>query len=457
MELGGSLAAPVLLRLAAMAAELDALTAEVESGGLDHLDDLGLLSFWQQLEGLRNRMPVVEHRLIRDAETRELASRFCQPNVARLMTQTLRISAGEAARRVRAADQLGGRVSMLGEAQEPVRPVLAWAQAAGTVNAEQVDVVLRGLARVDVRGFDPAEIARGEVLLAGYAQVFGPRDLKVCVDRFVDTLNPDGSCPDEELQAGRRFLELRPQRDGSWRGEFRLTGAAGAKLAAALGPLAKPRVSTVTTADGRRVEELDPRPYVQRMHDALEEVCDRILRAGSIPEWGGTPATVVVTISYTDLVDRTGSGTTSSGGPLSTEAVLDLADQAEIIPAVLNDAGAVLSLGRRRRIASRDQTLALVARDGGCSFPGCDRPPEWCERHHIVAWIDGGLTDLDNLTLLCAYHHHNFAARGWTCRLNLDGLPEWTPPKHVDRQQQPLINDRFVAGRPREGQYANAA
>jgi hypothetical protein len=58
--------------------------------------------------------------------------------------------------------------------------------------------------------------------------------------------------------------------------------------------------------------------------------------------------------------------------------------------------------------------------------------------------VDGGLTDLDNLTLLCRYHHHNFAARGWTCRLNPDGLPEWTPPQHLDRTQTPLINTRIL-------------
>jgi hypothetical protein len=112
---------------------------------------------------------------------------------------------------------------------------------------------------------------------------------------------------------------------------------------------------------------------------------------------------------------------------------------------VLNRSGAVLDLGRTRRIASNSQTQALIARDRGCSFPACDRPPEWCERHHIVEWIDGGPTNLNNLTLLCRYHHHNFAGRGWTCRINLDGLPEWRPPRWVDRDQKPLINSRILA------------
>jgi hypothetical protein len=113
------------------------------------------------------------------------------------------------------------------------------------------------------------------------------------------------------------------------------------------------------------------------------------------------------------------------------------------IPAVLNATGAVLDLGRSRRIASHIQTLALTARDGGCSFPGCDRAPQWCERHHIREWVDGGETNLGNLTLLCRYHHHNFAGRGWTCRINGDRIPEWTPPGWIDRTQTPLINTRI--------------
>ncbi|HEX8509564.1 MAG TPA: HNH endonuclease signature motif containing protein, partial [Propionibacteriaceae bacterium] len=75
----------------------------------------------------------------------------------------------------------------------------------------------------------------------------------------------------------------------------------------------------------------------------------------------------------------------------------------------------------------------------------CTRPPQWCERHHIIEWAAGGTTDLDNLTLLCRYHHHNYAQRGWTCRLNNDRLPEWTPPRWLDPTQTPILNSRIRA------------
>ncbi len=89
------------------------------------------------------------------------------------------------------------------------------------------------------------------------------------------------------------------------------------------------------------------------------------------------------------------------------------------------------------------QTLALIARDGGCSFPGCTVPPQWCERHHIIGWAFGGSTDIDNLTLLCGYHHAHFVQAGWTAIINTDGLPEWRPPRWQDRERQPLINQRI--------------
>jgi uncharacterized protein DUF222/HNH endonuclease len=261
----------------------------------------------------------------------------------------------------------------------------------------------------------------------------------------VSAIDPDGSVPDDALNADRRHFTMRPTKDGAYTGEFRLTGTAGAKLSAVLGPLAAPRSTTIAD-DGRdQVREVDPRTLPQRRHDALEEVCDRLLRSGTLPDSGGTPTTVVVTISAEDLQARTGTGTTSDGTPVSVAALLGMADEAEIIPTVLNASGAVLDLGRTRRLASPSQTWALAVRDGGCSFPGCARPPEWCERHHIVGWVDGGRTDLDNLTLLCRYHHHNFADRGWTCRINPDRLPEWIPPRWVDPEQRPLVNRRIRA------------
>lgn len=70
----------------------------------------------------------------------------------------------------------------------------------------------------------------------------------------------------------------------------------------------------------------------------------------------------------------------------------------------------------------------LAIRDRGCVFPGCDRPPGWCDGHHIVHWADGGPTDLANLALLCNHHHKAIHEGGWTMARAPDGTLTFTPP-----------------------------
>ncbi|NHC15656.1 HNH endonuclease signature motif containing protein, partial [Motilibacter deserti] len=67
--------------------------------------------------------------------------------------------------------------------------------------------------------------------------------------------------------------------------------------------------------------------------------------------------------------------------------------------------GQPLALGDSARTVSVAQRKALNVRDGGCVFPGCDRPPSFTDAHHVVFWSHSGLTDLDNLILLCRRHH----------------------------------------------------
>ena len=168
----------------------------------------------------------------------------------------------------------------------------------------------------------------------------------------------------------------------------------------------------------------------------------------AVPDSGGTPATLIVTIDLEDLLAKTGYALTSDGTLIKTGTALAAADQADIYWAIKHSTGQILHLGRTRRIASLPQTIALYARDRGCSFPGCDIPPEWCERHHILAWTKGGLTDLNNLTLFCSYHHHNFLLKGWECRINRARPPRMAPTL-VDRPQPHPHDQQSDPRRPR--------
>jgi hypothetical protein len=443
-------ATPLQAAMDGFGTALSHLIKVVEDGALRDLGAVGMVSFLQEFEAVRNTMPVVDRAVIEHGIEQGAAPALCQPNMARVLASGLRVSAAEAGRRVRAAEHLADRRSMVGEPLAPVRPHLARAQRDGLITPEQVAVIDDALRKVDRPCFDPAQVEGGEQILAEAAQALGPADLRELAQRVVDGIDPDGVLPDEETQRRRRYLHFRRQRDGSVRGEFRLTPQAGAKFEAMLGPLAPPKTTRCVAGEGdpegapaSRIVEPDDRTRGQRLHDALEDVCDRMLRSDQLPESGGTPATVFVHIDIDRLLDRTGVGHYADGTPVRARTVAEMADGAEIAWCLKDAKGAVLDLGRTRRIATHALTLALIARDGGCSFPGCDTAPEWSERHHIVPWLAGGPTSLDNLTLLCAYHHHNFLQRGWDCRLNEERLPVWIPPKWIDRLRRPILNARI--------------
>ena len=126
-----------------------------------------------------------------------------------------------------------------------------------------------------------------------------------------------------------------------------------------------------------------------------------------------------------------------------------MACDAAVLPAVLNGGGQVLDVGRTRRLFTGPLRRALAIRDRGCAFPGCDRPVRWTDGHHIISWLNGGTTDVDNGVLVCRVHHglvHD--ANGWRVRLGTDKLPEFIPPPWIDPDQRPLRNTRHAARSP---------
>jgi hypothetical protein len=100
-----------------------------------------------------------------------------------------------------------------------------------------------------------------------------------------------------------------------------------------------------------------------------------------------------------------GAGTTLTGQDLSPATVRKLACDASIIPMVLGSDGQPLDVGRTKRLVTPALLAALWVRDKACTFPGCGRPPNWCDAHHVRHWINGGETSLTNMALLCAHHH----------------------------------------------------
>jgi hypothetical protein len=102
---------------------------------------------------------------------------------------------------------------------------------------------------------------------------------------------------------------------------------------------------------------------------------------------------------------------------------------AALLPPVLGGAPTQpLEVGRSSRVVQPAQRTALAVRDGGCVFPGCDRPLAWCEAHHLRHWLHGGPTDLANLALLCRTHHRAVHEGGWRLARDPDGRLTAIPP-----------------------------
>ncbi|MEV6966146.1 DUF222 domain-containing protein [Hamadaea sp. NPDC051192] len=199
-------------------------------------------------------------------------------------------------------------------------------------------------------------------------------------------------------------------------------------------------------ADGGRVAarvlpgEPDLRSAGARRADALVEVCQRIMNAGELPDNGGEKPHLTITLPWDALQAKVGAGLLDTGDRLTPETVRRLACDAMIIPAVLGGDGQVLDVGRARRLIDGPLRRALVLRDRGCAFPGCDRPPQWCHGHHIESWADGGATCLANSVLLCGFHHREIHHGHWEVRMRPDGFPEFLPPAFVDPQRRPVRN-----------------
>ncbi|HEY5783995.1 MAG TPA: DUF222 domain-containing protein [Microlunatus sp.] len=204
-----------------------------------------------------------------------------------------------------------------------------------------------------------------------------------------------------------------------------------------------PTASAATSHDDEP-PPADRRTTGQKRIDALSDLIALAYRSAQLPDHGGDTTQITVTVPYDVLTGELGPGMLDNGQSLTPETVRRMCCTARILPAVLGGHGQVLDVGRARRLISGGVRQALAVRDGGCAFPGCDRPPAWCEGHHITHWAAGGPTNLDNSVLLCAFHHRTIHHGDWTVRIAADRLPEFIPPTWIDPTQRPRRHHRIA-------------
>ena len=366
---------------------VDELLAALDVLAADDLSPLfgpALLDRLRPLLVAQNRLAAEIARTVRECEVSGAAEVDGLKTMGSWLRGHAHLSPAEAARVVRA-----------GRGLEHL-PALAAAYAAGHVTGEQAATIARvaepeHLAAAAEQGVDVAAV---DAVLTDVAMTRPHADLAKAVQHYLDRLDADG--PEPDPTEGRR-LAIATHADGSITGRFDLDAVGGERLQAAL--------ESVVQA-GRCAE--DERTRSQQRADALVQLCDNQLASGSLPIRRTVKPQVVLRMDLDDLADpHTGPGAADLGfgATISAARARWVACDASITRIVLGPNGVPLDLGREHRVVTPHLRKAVEHRDRGCVFAGCGAPTHWCDVHHLLEWINGGKTSLENSALLCERHH----------------------------------------------------
>ncbi|MDE0573747.1 HNH endonuclease [Demequina sp. B12] len=184
---------------------------------------------------------------------------------------------------------------------------------------------------------------------------------------------------------------------------------------------------------GQDPSAMDQRTVGQMRADALVEMSRHTLGCDH-KDASGVRTTVVVRMGLADLLSGTGLGSIDGiDAPVSVGELRRLTADAGLIPQVLGGESDILDQGRRVRMFTRAQRLALLERDGGCAK--CHAPPEHCEAHHIDWWQHGGTTNISNGVMLCTRCHHDIHRQSWGIRATPTSV-QFVPPTSIDPTRQ---------------------
>jgi Domain of unknown function (DUF222) len=279
---------------------------------------------------------------------------------------------------------------------------------------------------------------------------------------------------DPRPAAARRGMRWSRTGDGSLVVSLRIPAAEGAQLVAAVEALLAEDADADTDAavgDGSAEPRPEPEqapgtvadPIAARRLDAL---LDLVTGRRQTPE-----TTMVVHLRAVADEEAADVATDAEavcrpaawieGGPVIHPTVAARLTCTAAVQALLADRrGNPLYLGRRRRTVSPAQLRALRIRDRDrCVFPGCTATRH-LQAHHLRWWRYGGSTDLDNLALVCTFHHTLVHEQGYQQVAEQDGrftatCPDGTPipragaPTHGDPEalRVPGIDDRTITPR----------
>lgn len=415
------------------------------------------------------RLAAVRGRMLVEADVQGLAVHVGLSNLSQVLAARQVMVPAEAARRVKHA-----RLMFAG----PYR-LTGQALAAGQLSEDHAQVIVEGMeAFPDDLPFEMR--GRAEQELLGYARQLDRLQLKKAVVRLREQLtdvdcSPGGDDPERDGRTGEHSRRTRKKTRSGRSGEDGRSGGGaeadgdGSSIWNRRDPEAVRKLTFIDTPDGTTVirgeldvegatlvrtaldalsaptpvhdGQRDPRSPARRRADALVEFVRRALSADVGPSAGGTRPHLNVTV---DLDTLLGNGhepaMTDWGLPLPLDALRRLACDGQVTRIVLGPDSVPLDVGRAERIVPPQLRRSVVSRDKCCTFPFCDRPPSWCECHHVVEWAEGGCTKLGNLVLLCPRHHGQVHREKWQIVMEDGSRPSYIPPAFIDPQRRPRRN-----------------
>src|SRR5580765_1534647 len=352
----------------------------------------------RQAYATASKLAALTFELLAHAETVDVPAQDACVSMTAWLRDQVRIAPAEAKRQLK-----------LARALEKHHPTAA-ALAAGALPVASAAVIVKAVDALPAE-IEPALVEQGERQLLDDAKVFDTYALGKIADRLDYVLDPEGA--DERDAAALARAQAKAERQAwchLWFDETHQegTGRFGTdllttrKLARILEALMNPgRPDPIPTIGENGL----PISADERRGLALTELIDRIAK-DTLPTTGGCDPVIVVTMSLETLLGGTKAAILDTGERISPSLARRLAAKHGVIPAVLGTKSEVLDLGRKARLATKNQRLAMsIQQHGSCAQEHCDRPITWADAHHLHQWQSGGSTDLVNLVGLCRRHH----------------------------------------------------
>ena len=314
---------------------------------------------------------------------------------------------------------------------------------AGALSLEAADVIRAGLGEPDesVSGESLAEAAS---MLLTAAATLTLEQLAARAREERAELDAAHVRDREQALRDRRYLRVMAQSDGMTRIVGLLDPESAAVIVAAYDGATSPRrggPSFVDPDDIARADAIlrDQRTTEQITVDTLVELVRIGTETAPDTLLGKNRPAVRIGVAERDLRLHLGSGRIEGQTqPISIDTVERAICDTGFVPVAFDTDGQIVNVGRGQRRFTHRQRVGLAVRDGGCRFPGCDRPPSWCEAHHINEWYrHRGRTDIADGALLCRHHHLLVHNNDW--RVIREGADYFVvPPRSVDRDQVPI-------------------